>query len=380
MKKIYKIIQKMLVTLGILIGILIITGVLFVNLSPQFGGKSTKEQQIEYAKSKNYKDNQFINLGGIKSDMNANDMLKAIGSMFKTIPNARPKSPIEIQKADSSDIADYNSETRFIWFGHSAFLLQMNGKTILIDPMFSAVPAPHPLLGGKRFSKELPIEIEKLPKIDAVIISHDHYDHLDYNSIKKLKHKVDKFFTPLGVGNHLISWGIKEDNITELDWWQEVNFDDLTFISTPAQHFSGRGLSDKDKTLWCSWVIKSQTENIFFSGDSGYGAHFKDIGDKYGPFDFAMMECGQYNELWSEIHMFPEETAQAGLDIKAKKIMPIHWGAFKLAPHSWTDPVERVSRKAKELQIELIIPKIGYPTDINTMNPFDNNWWNKTSK
>ena len=198
--------------------------------------------------------------------------------------------------------------------------------------MLSAVPAPHPLLGGKRFSKELTISIEKLPQIDAVILSHDHYDHLDYESIKKLHPKVGHFFAPLGLGVHLLEWGVPEGKITELDWWGQTTFEDLTLISTPSQHFSGRGLTDRDKTLWCSWVIQSEDEKIFFSGDSGYGDHFKSIGEKYGPFDFAMMECGQYNSLWSEIHMFPEETAQAGVDVHYQETNADPLGCLQASP------------------------------------------------
>ena len=380
MKRIRKIIGRMLLAIGGIIGALVITGILFVNFSPQFGGKISKEQLIEYAKSENHNEGKFINIGGVTSEMSMGNMLKAIGGMFKNIPNAKPNSPIEVQKVDSLNIANYHSKTRFIWFGHSAFLLQMNGKNIIIDPMLSEVPAPHPLLGGKRFNKELPIEIEKLPKIDAVVISHDHYDHLDYESILKLKDKVSMFFTPLGVGVHLQEWGVPKEKIVELDWWQETKFEGLNFISTPAQHFSGRGLSDRDHTLWCSWIIQSDEENIFFSGDSGYASHFKEIGDKYGPFDFAMIECGQYNELWSEIHMFPEETAQAGKDVKAKRIMPIHWGAFKLAQHSWTDPIERVSKKADELGLTLVTPEIGESTAIDDEYIHQNEWWNRYQK
>ena len=161
-----------------------------------------------------------------------------------------------------------------------------------------------------------------------------------------------------------------------MDWWEEIKFSSLTFKCTPAQHFSGRGLTDRANTLWCSWIIQSATENIFFSGDSGYGPHFKEIGEKYGPFDFAMLECGQYNEMWSEIHMFPEETVQAAIDLKAKKIMPIHWGAFKLAIHKWTDPIERISIKAKELNVNLFIPEIGASIILDTAIVKENtNWW-----
>lgn len=342
-----------------LITLLIITGVLFINLSPQFGGLASKQQQELFSKSKHYKDGKFLNNGGVKIEMSLKDSFKAMWILFKSNSKAEPNKNIDVQKVDSISIANYNSKTRFIWFGHSTFLLQTKGKNLLIDPMFGDVPAPNPLLGNKRFSNELPIEIEKLPSIDAVLITHDHYDHLDYESIQKLKDKVKLFFTPLGIGIHLLKWGVEKERIIELDWWQEIKFDDLTIRCTPAQHFSGRGISDREKTLWCSWIIESDDENLFFSGDSGYASHFKEIGEQYGPFDFAFMECGQYNNLWPLVHMLPEETAQAGLDIKAKKMMPIHWGAFKLASHSWTEPVERISKKAKELNVDLVIPKIG---------------------
>ena len=353
-----KIIRVLYIVLS-LITLLIIIGVLFINLSPQFGGVASKQQQELFSKSKHYKDGKFLNNGGVKMEMSLKDSFKAMWILFKSNSKAEPNKNIAVQKIDSITIANYNSKTRFIWFGHSTFLLQIKGKNLLIDPMFGNVPAPNPLLGNKRFSNELPIEIEKLPSIDAVLITHDHYDHLDYESIQKLKDKVNIFYTPLGIGIHLLKWGVEKERIIELDWWQEIKFDELTIRCTPAQHFSGRGISDREKTLWCSWIIQSDDENLFFSGDSGYASHFKEIGEQYGPFDFAFMECGQYNNLWPLVHMLPEETAQAGLDIKAKKMMPIHWGAFKLASHSWTEPVERISKKAKELNVDLVIPKIG---------------------
>ena len=353
-----KIIRVLYIVLS-LITLLIIIGVLFINLSPQFGGVASKQQQELFSKSKHYKDGKFLNNGGVKMEMSFKDSFKAMWILFKSNSKAEPNKNIAVQKIDSITIANYNSKTRFIWFGHSTFLLQIKGKNLLIDPMFGNVPAPNPLLGNKRFSNKLPIEIEKLPSIDAVLITHDHYDHLDYESIQKLKDKVNMFYTPLGIGIHLLKWGVEKERIIELDWWQEIKYDELTIRCTPAQHFSGRGISDREKTLWCSWIIQSDDENLFFSGDSGYASHFKEIGDQYGPFDFAFMECGQYNNLWPLVHMLPEETAQAGLDIKAKKMMPIHWGAFKLASHSWTDPVERISKKAKELNVDLVIPKIG---------------------
>ena len=365
----------MLSVIGILLLLIVIISILFINLSPQFGGKANKEELKRYSQSKQFKGEEFFNLGDVKNDMSARDMVKALGGLFKKIPNAIPDSQLPVTELDSAQVANYNGETQFIWFGHSTFLLQINTLNILIDPMFGAVPAPHPLLGTKRFNTKLPLSIAQLPHIDAVILSHDHYDHLDYQSIVQLKEKVNHFYTPLGLGVHLKKWGVAANNITELDWWQNTSIADLTLTCTPAQHFSGRGLNDKNKTLWSSWVIESTTERLFFSGDSGYGPHFKTIGRKFGEFDFAMIECGQYNKMWSEIHMFPEETVKAGLDINAKLIMPIHWGAFKLAQHTWTDPVERAVRKAKELNVPIITPQIGVPTSIYKNKPTVETWW-----
>ncbi len=370
-----KILRKMGIVILSLIVLFLLTIILFVNFSPEFGGSVNKKQKAIYVKSDNYEEGKFINQQNVSLDMTFGDMRKSLVGYFNPLPNTIPKYNIGVDKIDSLDIVNYKEQTRMIWFGHSTFLIQMEESTILIDPMFGKVPAPHPMLGTNRFSKELPIEIEKLPKIDAVLISHDHYDHLDYGSIKKLKDKVAKFYVPLGVGVHLLEWGIAEEDIIELDWWQDAKFESLIFTCTPAQHFSGRGLTDRSDTLWSSWVIQSKSESIFFSGDSGYGPHFKEIGNKFGPFDFAMMECGQYNELWSDIHMFPEETAQAALDVKAKMVMPIHWGAFKLGMHSWTDPVERVSVKAQELNVNLVIPKIGEQILIGSNSKFDGSWW-----
>ncbi|WP_296322814.1 MBL fold metallo-hydrolase [Winogradskyella sp.] len=375
MKRLKKVLKRMLLSILGLIGILVIIYFLFVNFYPTFGGDVSKERQALYQKSKQFNGSKFVNKKNVPKDPSFSDILKISRKFFfETVENGRPEKELAIQKIDSTNIAEYRNR-RLIWFGHSAFLLQMDGKNILIDPMFGDVPAPHPWLGGKRFNKELPVEIEKLPKIDAIVISHDHYDHLDYESIKKLKDKVETYFVPLGVGVHLEAWDIDSTKINEMDWWEETTFKKIQLACTPAQHFSGRKFNNGQSTLWASWVIKSDNTSLFFSGDSGYGPHFKQIGEQYGPFDFAMMECGQYNKMWPDIHMFPEETAQAGVDVQAKTVMPIHWGAFKLAMHSWTDPIERVSKKAEELKIPLATPQVGEPILIDSLPKPNSVWW-----
>jgi L-ascorbate metabolism protein UlaG (beta-lactamase superfamily) len=186
---------------------------------------------------------------------------------------------------------------------------------------------------------------------------------------------VKHFYVPLGVENHLISWGVPERSISVLDWWEETKTMGIELICAPARHFSGRGLTDRASTLWCSWIIKGKNSKIYFSGDSGYGPHFKEIGTKYGPFDIALMECGQYNQQWEAIHMMPEQTAQAGIEVRADLIMPIHWGAFTLALHSWTDPVERLLEKAKELNIPVATPVVGEPIFVGDTSYPISAWW-----
>ncbi len=365
-----------MITIFIIIGLLVLAYLLFTNFYPAFGGDVTKKQQQVYQESKQYKNGKFHNTLPVPKDLSFSETLKLAIAFFTTkVPNGRPKEDLKPIKINTTSIANYKVDARLIWFAHSAFLLQIEGKNILLDPMLGKVAAPHPLLGTNRFNKEFPIAIDELPPIDAVIFSHDHYDHLDYDSVVQLKGKTKHFYVPLGVGIHLEAWGVSASKITELDWWQDVQLESLKLICTPAQHFSGRKFNNGQSTLWSSWVIKSENENIYFSGDSGYATHFIEIGNKYGPFDLALMECGQYNKMWPDIHMMPEQTAQAGVDVKAKKIMPIHWAGFKLALHEWVDPVERLKAKAKELNLQVITPKIGEKIIIKDSINNYTNWW-----
>lgn len=359
------------------IALIAVVGILFVNISPEFGGKASPEKIEKFKKTGHYQDGAFVNLIETSMNMNFSNMVSLMGEFIKGNPNKRPNFDIPVQHVDSMELVQ-NTKTELIWFGHSAFLLQMEGMNVLIDPMFGDVPAPHPLLGQSRYGKSLPIAIEKLPVIDAIIISHDHYDHLDYGSIQKLKDKTKMFYVPLGVGSHFEAWGVDVSQIVELDWWNSSRLGALNFTFAPSRHFSGRGILDRNKTLWGSWIIASEKENIFFSGDGGYGPHFKEIGEKYGPFDLAMIECGQYNERWNQIHMMPEESAQAGVDVRAKKVMPIHWGAFTLALHSWTDPVERFLKKSKELNSTTLTPQIGQRIFVeDDAAKYSLAWWEK---
>lgn len=359
---------------------LIILGFIMTGIFPQYGGEPTDEQVKGYEKLENYNDGIFINQIPTSMNMKFGDYFSTAMEFFMGDENRQPKGKIPVEKIDSLEIVNNKNLTRVTWFGHSAFLLEINGKHILIDPMLGDTPSPHSWLGSPRFYKELPIAVEKLPYIDAIILSHDHYDHLDYGTIMKLKHKVGHYFVPLAVGSHFREWGIEDSKITELNWYEEAQHDSLTFICAPARHFSGRGLTDRNTTLWASWIIKSPTQNIYFSGDGGYGPHFKEIGEKYGPFDFAMMECGQYNEKWASIHMMPEETVQAFIDVKGGLLMPIHWGAFTLALHSWTDPILRVIAEAERLNVPIATPKVGEAIIIGNESYPISHWWEEVDK
>jgi L-ascorbate metabolism protein UlaG (beta-lactamase superfamily) len=371
MPYLYRVIRKVFILVILLTALLIIAATMFITFSPQFGGKHSKQSILDFNQSGRYKHGRFYNEVETEMDFSLG---KVFSEFLRRDPRRNPVSDVPVLKLGDSFFNE-NKGARLTWFGHSAFLLELNGKRILLDPMLGESPAPHPLIGPKRYSKELPIEIEKMPFIDAVILSHDHYDHLDYGSIKKLKHKVGMFYTPLGVGSHLYSWGIAREKIKELNWWDETSLGDLRFVCTPARHFSGRAFTDRFNTLWASWVILAGDHRIYFSGDSGYGPHFKTIGEKLGPFDIAMMECGQYNENWKNIHMMPEETAQAGIDLQSELILPIHWGAFSLAFHSWTDPVNRVISKAEQLGIPVATPRIGESMILGAGSYPTMDWW-----
>ena len=229
---------------------------------------------------------------------------------------------------------------------------------------------------------EVPVDINQLPSIEGVIISHNHYDHLDHGSIQQLKDRVNHFLVPLGIGRKLQDWGVAKEKITELDWWEKKTIGGVELIATPAQHFSGRGVFDSDKTLWNSWIVKSQEHSIYFSGDTGYFPGFTEIGERYGPFDYAFMECGAYNKQWSDIHMMPEDTLQAFKDVKGKVLVPVHNGTFDLSTHAWFDPMERITALAKKDDIPVLLPVIGDTVQLSQAlrTESDNSWWKSSAR
>ena len=362
-----------------LLSFLLILGVsviLFINLDPAFGGNPTKEQKESYQHLNNYVNGKFVN--EIPTDvMNSSDAASANQDTASEDNARNPASPIPVSAIDWNKIKSENDS--LTWFGHSAFLLSIDNKKILIDPMLSPIASPVSFVGVKRYnySEDIMLHlIDEMPSIDAVFITHDHYDHLDYQSIIKLKSKVSHFFVPLGVSAHLIRWGVPEENITELNWWEETEYQGLTIALIPARHFSGRDPFNLDTTLWGGWVILGKNTHLFTSGDGGYYAHFKEVGKKYGPFDITLIEGGQYDRSWPDIHMAPEQSVQANLDVNGKTMMLMHWGAFTLANHGWKEPIERALKEAKKREVNLIAPEIGetVPLDSDLHMP-PTSWW-----
>jgi L-ascorbate metabolism protein UlaG (beta-lactamase superfamily) len=343
----------------------------FYRYYPPFGGRLDKVRKARARSSVNYARRKFINYMPTDMDMGAAAVRTILRDQFHRAPHRKPARPLE-PRLPLHPVA--TQDVHVTWLGHSAVLVHMRGKNLLLDPMLGKTASPFPSVGPRRF-KGAATTIDDLPQIDVVLISHDHYDHLDYSSIKKLKHKANQFFVPLGVGAHLERWGVDAKRITELDWWEEVVLDDLKFICTPSRHFSGRTLTDRFKTLWASWVIDGGDTRLFFSGDTGYGPHFKKIGQKYGPFDLTMMECGQYDRRWANIHMMPEQTAAAHADLRGKLMLPMHWGTFRLAFHDWTDSVERVLTAAGKIGARVATPRIG-ETFVATSSAYPTSaWW-----
>ena len=348
--------------------------VAFLFIAPQFGSNPTSDQITHYKTFKNFKDGAFESLE--KTPMMTGEI--STWEFFMRQENRKPDADIIPKRINLTNFNDLGSNKyKIAWLGHSAFMMNIDGKVILLDPMLGTHAAPVPLPSLKRFNNTLPINLDSLSIIDIVIISHDHYDHLDYSTIKKIRANVELFLVPLGVGNHLRRWNVAEEKIIELNWNENYLTNELTITCLPSRHFSGRGPTNRNSTLWGSWSIRSSSVKIYFSGDSGYGKHFKQIGDEYGPFDISLIDCGQYNKAWKYSHMFPSEAILAAKDLKTEFFMPIHWGGFTLAMHQWDEPVEKSIRLADEIGLKYFTPLLGEViTEKSIKGPF-NKWWVK---
>jgi L-ascorbate metabolism protein UlaG (beta-lactamase superfamily) len=264
------------------------------------------------------------------------------------------------------------SGLRLTWLGHSTVLIEIDGQRVLTDPVFGERASPSRWFGPKRFF-EPPLALARVPTLDAVVISHDHYDHLDYPSIQELDSVTQKFFVPLGVAAHLVGWGVEPEKIVELDWWESDTHAGLQFTATPARHFSGRGLFDRDSTQWASWAIIGERHRVFFSGDTGYFGVFEEIGKRLGPFDASLIEAGAYDVLWANIHLGPENVLKVHEDLRSRVLLPVHWGTFNLAIHAWTEPIERL-RSLADPSVKLAQPYPGEAFDIEGPMP-KRRWW-----
>lgn len=296
---------------------------------------------------------------------------------FNKPAHTRPSGQIPVQRVTREQLQKAPNNTVYR-LGHSTVLMKLDDAFWLTDPMFSERASPLSFFGPERFHAP-PISIAELPPIKGVIISHDHYDHLDQDSIMQLAGKTDYFLTPLGVGDILIDWGVPAAKVRQLDWWQETEVAGVRLVATPAQHFSGRGLFNKNRTQWASWVIVAADRRLFFSGDSGYFDGFKEIGASYGPFDLTMIETGAYDANWPGVHMQPEESIQAHIELKGRSMLPIHNGTFDLSMHSWHNPFDRAVALGESKNITVLTPEMGEPVSMHNSS-HGRHWWGSVDR
>jgi L-ascorbate metabolism protein UlaG (beta-lactamase superfamily) len=315
--------------------------------------------------SKQYRDGVFRNTSGATPRLEGGSA--AITRDFLLKGGARrPRAPLPVHKPHEAwTKAPSSSGLRVTWLGHSTALLESDGVRVLTDPVFGERASPVPFAGPKRFHP-VPASVEELPPLDAVLLSHDHYDHLCAWTMRSIAARRVPIVTSLGVGAHLEELGIDAARITELDWWEEHvvptrSGKALSFTATPAQHFSGRGLGDRNGTLWSSWVIATERRRLFFSGDTGLTDEFRAIGQRFAPFDVVMLEIGAYHQAWGSIHLGPENALRAFEWLGGGTLLPVHWGTFDLALHAWDEPAETLVRLADEQRVRVVTPELGRP-------------------
>ena len=353
-----------------IVGLIAVVFLIFKH--PIFGGSIKGKRLERIKKSPNYKDGTFQNLS-ITPSLAEGFTMRQVMWEFLTdkTPNKTPDHTIPSVKTDLK--SQPITENFMVWMGHSSYYFQIDGKRFLVDPVFSGNASPIPGT-TKAFAGTDIYTVDDLPEIDFLIISHDHYDHLDYITVKELQPKVKKVISGLGVGAHFERWDYTEDQLTELDWYEDFSSNGFKITSTPARHFSGR-LFKRNTSLWSSFVLETPTQKIFIGGDSGYDFHFKEIGEKFGPFDWAILENGQYNEKWKYIHTLPEEFTKVVEDLGAKNVLPVHSGKFSLAQHAWDEPLQKLSENSKGKNFRLATPMIGEKMSLNDGNQKFTEWW-----
>ncbi len=340
-----------------------------------FGASAQGARLDRIKRSPQYKDGQFTNVipttPGLKEGRGWSTMTRFLFGDEKRIPDGQlPMATGTVERWKTAPV----SGLRVTWLGHSTMLLEIDGVTVLADPVWGQRASPSSVVGPKRYHQP-PVSLSQLPSLDAVVISHDHYDHLDMPTIKALAQTTDvHFYVPLAVGAHLEFWGVPTERIHEMDWYEEAQVGALKVVSTPCRHFSGRKGFDRNSTLWTSWAFVGPQHRVYFGGDSGMTPQFEEIGERFGPFDLTMLEVGAYNENWGDIHLGPHQALKAHKMLQGKVLLPIHWGTFVLAPHAWDSPPETLIDQAPSAGVKLAMPILAQPIEPSVETPLEP-WW-----
>lgn len=371
------ILYKIMILFSLLVVLLVGSGCLYLN-QPQFGRLPKGERLDRISKSPNYRDGTFHNREPIVRIVEGGGGLGLwLKFLLRDGDGLTPPAPLPVVKTDLKALEP--DADVVVWLGHSSYFVQLGGRTILIDPVLSAHASPVSF-STRAFEGTTLYTAEDMPEIDYLLISHDHWDHLDYDTVTALRPKVGHVVTGLGVGEHFARWGFPDEMVHEADWDETVQLDDgLTIHVLTSRHFSGR-LFDRNRTLWVAFALETSSRRIFYSGDSGYGSHFKAIGDRFSGFDLVMIDSGQYNEAWQYVHMNPEQAAQAAVDLQARSALPSHTGRFNISYHAWDEPFRRFTKASAEKPYRLATPKIGEVVDLgNPAQPFSP-WWELNAK
>jgi L-ascorbate metabolism protein UlaG (beta-lactamase superfamily) len=359
--------------MAVSIVILFLVAVVVVLRQPKFGKLPAGARLERIKNSPNYKNGSFQNKSHTPMLTEGVGFLQ-ISREFFFSKKERVKPSGEIPSIKTDLIHLDPDKDVLVWFGHSSYFMQIDGKKILVDPVLSGHASP--FSGSvKAFKGSNPYAAEDIPDIDYLFISHDHWDHLDHETLMKLKPKIKKVICGLGVGEHFEHWGFNKNEIAEMDWNEEITLDNGFVVnSVPARHFSGRGLK-RNQTLWVAFAFRTPTLNIFIGGDGGYDTHFSETGKKFGPFDLAVLENGQYNKNWRYIHQLPEDVIKSFRDLNAERLFPVHSSKFALAIHPWDEPLSTVSKNCREAGIRLITPMIGEVVFLKDKDQKLSQWW-----
>lgn len=365
-----------MLTAVIIILILVFTIYVFMQ-QPMFGRKPAAERLQLIQQLPNYKNGAFQNQSFTPSFTDGASFSKVFYNFFFS-KKERNKPAVPLPSVKTNLLQLNKSENVLVWMGHSSYFIQVDGKTILVDPVLSGHASPFSFT-TRSFPGSDIYTADDIPEIDFLFISHDHWDHLDYKTITQLKPKIKNIITGLGTAAHLERWGFSKSIIIEKNWYESAGLaDGFSVTVLPGRHFSGRTFT-RNKAVWVSFALQTPSQKIYLGGDSGYDIHFKEIGKNYGPFDLAILECGQYNRYWKHIHMMPEETVEAAIDLGAQKLLPVHWGKFALSLHSWDEPINRVTAAAEAARLPLATPMIGQKMNLTDSRQQFPRWWNGIS-